>query len=327
MKSLISVIVPVYNAEARLNKCVQSILNQTYTNFELILVDDGSTDHSLNICKSFSQKDSRITVFHQQNQGVSVARNQGIALSKGDWIAFVDADDYLSDDYLSALSLKGNNSQVVISGYYSVSFSGDINFSHKTFKPTTLNIGNIANLPVWDEVLVYGTPWGKLFDSKIIKDYHISFPVGYQLHEDHQFYFDVLLHATKISTIDFIGYFYVNSGASSLSRKRVIPTWQKLGAYNSLSVKFNQIIDKHMLKKSKLPQTGNFIVRLYISAVILSYLKENRKCETPLFPSREIKDEIALFHLPTSIKGRIIKFILIYFSHHSQYIILKNIIK
>lgn len=326
MKSLISVIVPVYNAEARLNKCVQSILNQTYMNFELILVDDGSTDHSLNICKSFAQSDCRIMVFHQKKQGVSAARNQGIALSKGDWIAFVDADDYLSEDYLSELSLKGNNSQVVISGYHRVSLSGDI-ISHKTFRPTTLSIGNKANLPVWDEVLVYGTPWGKLFDSKIIKEYHISFPVGYQLHEDHQFYFDVLQHATKISTIDFVGYFYVNSGASSLSRKRIIPTWQKLGAYNSLSIKFNQIINKHVLEKTQLPHAGNFIIRLYISALILSYLKENRNREVPLFPSREIKDEIAHFHIPTSIKGRIIKFILMYFSHNLQYIVLKNIIK
>ena len=95
MKPLISVIVPVYNAGLSIEKCAKSILTQTFSNLELILIDDGSTDNSLFICRSLASQDARITVRHQSNQGVSKARNLGISISKGEWIAFVDADDYL----------------------------------------------------------------------------------------------------------------------------------------------------------------------------------------------------------------------------------------
>lgn len=93
---LISVIVPVYNAEKFLNRCVRSILSQTYKNLELLLIDDGSIDGSYNLCVEFAQEDARVHVFHQANGGVASARNLGLEKAKGDYIAFVDADDYLS---------------------------------------------------------------------------------------------------------------------------------------------------------------------------------------------------------------------------------------
>lgn len=94
-KLKVSIIIPVYNAEQYLRKCIESILNQELQQFELILVDDGSTDNSLSICQSYKQKDERVQVIHQINQGVSVARNTGIKVAKGEFIAFVDADDWI----------------------------------------------------------------------------------------------------------------------------------------------------------------------------------------------------------------------------------------
>lgn len=105
---LVSIIVPVYNAEKYLGKCVESILTQTFSNFELILVDDGSTDTSAKICDNFEKTDARITVFHKENGGQSSARNYGVNHSNGKWIAFVDADDYVTKEYLIVL-LKGIN--------------------------------------------------------------------------------------------------------------------------------------------------------------------------------------------------------------------------
>ena len=95
---MISVIVPVYNSEKRLHKCIDSILGQTYTNFELLLINDGSTDTSGDICEEFAEKDERIKVFHKKNGGASSARNIGIDNAKGEYICFVDSDDYVSDD-------------------------------------------------------------------------------------------------------------------------------------------------------------------------------------------------------------------------------------
>ena len=98
MSELISVIVPVYNVEKYLDKCIQSILGQTYSNIELLLIDDGSTDSSGAICDKYVTQDSRVRVFHKSNEGVSAARNWGLDNAKGEWIAFVDADDWIDSD-------------------------------------------------------------------------------------------------------------------------------------------------------------------------------------------------------------------------------------
>ena len=115
---MISIIVPVYNAEKYLHRCVDSILNQTYKNFELILVDDGSKDCSLQMCNEYSLKDNRVKVIHQENSGVSVARNVGLNFCSGQFIAFVDADDYIGPTMISKmLSGVQCGADIVISGF------------------------------------------------------------------------------------------------------------------------------------------------------------------------------------------------------------------
>ena len=101
--NLISIIVPIYNAETYLGQCIESLINQTYENIEIILVNDGSNDNSLKICNEYAEKDDRITVINQVNKGVSVARNAGIDNAYGQYITFVDADDYVIDDYCKIL--------------------------------------------------------------------------------------------------------------------------------------------------------------------------------------------------------------------------------
>lgn len=116
---LISVIVPIYNAEAYLSRCIDSILGQKYKNIELILVDDGSTDSSAKVCDEYATKDARVKVYHQRNSGVSAARNNGIDKSKGDYIAFVDADDYLDRNFAGEILKQAtkNNADYVCCGY------------------------------------------------------------------------------------------------------------------------------------------------------------------------------------------------------------------
>ena len=103
LKSLISIVIPVYNVEKYLEKCLQSVQNQTYNHFEVILVNDGSTDSSLSICEKFVNQDKRFSVFSKENGGMSSARNFGIKKAKGSFITFVDSDDYIVKDYLSHL--------------------------------------------------------------------------------------------------------------------------------------------------------------------------------------------------------------------------------
>ncbi|EHZ61025.1 glycosyl transferase 2 family protein [Streptococcus pneumoniae GA47210] len=127
MEDLISIVVPVYNVEKYLKKSIESILNQTYQNIEILLVDDGSTDSSGKICESFSKVDPRIRVFHKENGGLSDARNFGIEQMKGQYVAFIDSDDYISKDYVWKLysSIKNNDSEVSICSFLLVDEKGE----------------------------------------------------------------------------------------------------------------------------------------------------------------------------------------------------------
>ena len=119
MEDLVSVIVPVYNVEKYLNKCIDSIISQTYKNLEIILVDDGSPDNSGAICDEYAKKDTRIRVIHKENGGVSSARNVGIEISNGNWISFIDSDDWIEEDYFEIMlnEAKKENADIVFCGY------------------------------------------------------------------------------------------------------------------------------------------------------------------------------------------------------------------
>ena len=120
---IISIIVPVYNTEEYLDKCILSIMAQTYADFELLLIDDGSTDSSGSICDKYAAQDSRVRVFHKENGGVSRARNLGIDNSKGDYLLFLDSDDWLASDTFEILhrTLEREDADCVIFGFYQTS--------------------------------------------------------------------------------------------------------------------------------------------------------------------------------------------------------------
>lgn len=102
-KQLISIIIPIYNTQQYLSRCLESVINQTYKNLEIILINDGATDNSLSICQKYKSKDSRIVLLNQQNSGQALARNNALDIAKGDYIAFIDSDDWVSLDYIQAL--------------------------------------------------------------------------------------------------------------------------------------------------------------------------------------------------------------------------------
>ena len=116
----VSIIVPVYNMEKRLNKCLDSLINQTYKNIEIIVVNDGSMDHSLDIIREYQAKDSRINVINQRNMGISEARNNGLAIATGDYLCFADSDDYVELDMIEELvnKITTDKSDIVVCDYY-----------------------------------------------------------------------------------------------------------------------------------------------------------------------------------------------------------------
>lgn len=218
----ISVIVPVYNSERFLQRCLDSILNQTFSDFELILIDDGSTDSSGKICDDFKCKDKRIIVCHQDNQGSAVARNNAIAMAKGEYLAFVDSDDYIHPRYLEILSyiarqrdadivvcsfakgleesFKWNSYEIINPDSYGA-YKGDVFF--KDFEKK-------ESLKIW--VL-----WDKLFRRECFNG--IKMPAG-RVYQDNAVIYRILFAADKVIDTDFILYYYYANENSTTSRNK-----------------------------------------------------------------------------------------------------------
>lgn len=208
----ISIIIPVYNAERYLSECIESLLLQTLSSCEFIFVNDGSKDNSQNIIQSFQEKDNRIQIINQKNQGVSVARNNGIDAAKGNYIGFLDADDYVTPIFFESLynQAQQSNCDVVVSRY-TKEIKGNF------FKsPTSFNEGikydavflNEKILPYMIQKDNLNSCWNKIFKADLLKSNAIYFPKNVALGEDGLFNFKAFHFAKSIIFINESGYFY-----------------------------------------------------------------------------------------------------------------------
>lgn len=213
----ISVIVPVYNVEKYLPRCIDSILAQTFTDFELLLIDDGSSDYSGKICDEYAKNDERIRVFHQENGGVSSARNIGLDNAKGEWISFVDSDDWLENECYSSLLSDGDIADLTYFGcdcYFvngAVTIYSPADFYSDNRIEIEKQLALLKNNPQKFEYLGY--TWNKLFKKEIIDNYNLRFLRNLTLREDELF---TLSYARYVSSI--------RTKADTLYNYRVIPT-------------------------------------------------------------------------------------------------------
>lgn len=184
---MISVIIPVYNTSEYLRGCFDSILSQDYTDWEVILVNDGSTDNSLQICEEYALKDKRFSVFNQENKGVSAARNRGLAAAKGEYICFIDSDDSVKENYLShLLSLFADSNVRIVASRL---FEGN----KKTTDLHYIKGKNKVLRSVFDmQKGIRGYIGGKMFCADIIRDNNLCFNEGQILSEDTVFIYDYL---------------------------------------------------------------------------------------------------------------------------------------
>lgn len=206
-KDLISVIVPVYNVEKYLPQCIDSILNQTEKNLEIILVDDGSLDNSGKICDEFSKKDDRIIVIHKKNNGLSSARNAGLEIARGNYIGFVDSDDWLDKTMYEVLLklLKENNSDISCCDFFKTANSNDsIPHIDNEIINSYNNIESLNNFynGLYTQTVV---AWNKLYKRELFKD--ISYPVG-KIHEDEGTTYKLYYKANKITYTNRPLYYY-----------------------------------------------------------------------------------------------------------------------
>lgn len=202
---MISIIVPVYNVEKHLDKCIKSIIDQTYQNWELILINDGSSDQSGTICDKYAQIDSRIRVFHQPNSGASIARNKGIEVAEGEFITFIDADDWVESNYIKEVTSLNPDTLTLVA--YGVAYDFTDPSKNFNFIPTT------------DEILLHGLVCAKVWPTEVIRQNGIRFNENLHLHEDHVFFYDALKYINKIEIISKTLYHYMHYGERSLSRR------------------------------------------------------------------------------------------------------------
>lgn len=214
-----SIIVPVYNSERFLHKCIDSLLDQSYPDFELVLVDDGSTDSSGNICDEYAEKDLRIKVLHSVNQGVSMARNLGLSVVRGKYVNFVDSDDWVSPEYLEKYvdARKEYDYDLIYVEMVRVSEEGEENIiSLKEFSAKNAEYLSepLAHLLECGE---FGFTCNKSFKREIIQSNEISFCKDFRMFEDAIFTSVYCLHINSIKLISSAVYFY-RSVATSLVR-------------------------------------------------------------------------------------------------------------
>ena len=212
---MISIIVPVYNGEVFLNRCVKSILAQTYTGFELVLVDDGSKDNSGKICDEFAAKDCRVKVIHQKNAGVSAARNAGLDAAAGEYIGFVDADDYIAPyTYETALAACLDCDMAM---WDAVTVWADGKQESDTIPMLSEN--TVLEKKDWSPELLAqmaGAVWRCLYKAELLKT--VRFPVGIKLSEDRLFNMHAMGKARKLRYIKQAMYYRVVRPGSAVNR-------------------------------------------------------------------------------------------------------------
>ncbi|MGU8778425.1 glycosyltransferase [Clostridium perfringens] len=230
-KIKVSVIVPIYKVENYLSQCIDSILAQSYSNLEVILVDDGSPDSCPKICDNYQMYDSRIRVIHKENQGLGLARNTGLDIATGDYVLFVDSDDYIDIDMIKILLDKiiKNNSDTVFCGLNKVKQDGKIVkvpsiYKNNIFKGRSI-INNIllemvgSNPEDKEDSNIYMSVWHALYSMKIIKEHNIKFPSErIFMSEDISFHIDYLRYSKSATYIDNCLYYY-RENENSLSKK------------------------------------------------------------------------------------------------------------
>lgn len=213
---MLSVVIPIYNAEKFLERCIKSICNQTYSNIEIILIDDGSKDNSHVICDKFAAEDKRIKVIYKENGGVSSARNRGLDVAQGEYITFIDSDDWINPDLLERLMAQIGQADMAVGGYTTVSKAGNV---EQKYKDESLTCPECV-CSKFDELYAnnfFNAPFAKIYKRNILGTQRFDLSVA--LGEDFLFNLEYLSKCCKIKTVSSVGYFYNCMNESAATKK------------------------------------------------------------------------------------------------------------
>jgi glycosyltransferase involved in cell wall biosynthesis len=216
----LSIIIPCFNIEIHLSKCIESVLKQSFTDFELLLLDDGSTDGTLAVCESFKAIDDRIKVFSHDNRGVSYTRNRGIDLALGDYMMFIDGDDKIKPDYLDRFYHEKGDKKWVLCGFTNVNLSQK---SENTYYGQLLKLfpNQILQQKDFLKILEYyslSSPCARIYEKEVIRANGLSFREELSYQEDLVFNLDYLNYVEQVVLLDYYGYYYIHHQNSSTNK-------------------------------------------------------------------------------------------------------------
>lgn len=265
----ISIVIPVYNAEKTLVRCVESIVNQTYKSWELWLVDDGSSDASGEICDNYALIDTRVHVVHRKNNGVSSARNIGIEKSSGEYVMFVDSDDYLEHNALDILmgAIDKYEADIVMCGFFYHDEEGgeeEPNYIEKLFVGDNENFASEIFNDVFRKELL-NPPWNKAIKKSILQQNQLRFVLDYSICEDMIFTIDVLNCCKRIVFLNVPLYHYIYKKGDNLVNKF------HSNYYDALSVYYSKI--KDYLKAKKAITENRICINKFLVEKTIAYLK------------------------------------------------------
>lgn len=303
-EALISVIMPVYNAEKRLEMSINSVLNQTYQQLELILIDDGSTDSSAMICDLYARADKRVMVVHQENARVSAARNRGIQLATGEYLSFIDADDTI-DPETYAVVMKQFTDRSIDMVIYGMQFdyykNQKLQKRHikSIEKNYCFNVKNInAHFSYLSDQNYFLSSCNKVIKSTIIKDNQIVFEKEMSILEDFKFVLDVLEKSKKVCVLDGAWYHYYHDlNASQLKRRPAIDYIRNFQILDKRLREFSQKFE--MDKGSEREKINGMILRYYIIAIEKRFTSNDRLKEKYI----KMKEIITLNEFQTALKN------------------------
>lgn len=324
----VSVIVPVYNVEQYIQQCVDSILSQSYSDFELILVDDGSSDKSGDICDEYALKDKRVRVLHQKNAGVSAARNNGIEHALGEWVVFVDSDDFVTNDYLADFDVDKDDANLIIQGLEYFDERTKTFFNPVRVKTTTLKKESFMKSVSDNRLLHSGYPVSKAYNKSLL-DSNLRFDTSISYHEDHIFVLEAMSRAVNIRLVDSIAYKYrYFHSNNTLSTKR--HPWMNLA---KSADKMIACLDK--MKSRFIDEDSAYFQQIFtfayspkISAIYELYKTVPQYSQRKLLIKQIVdRNEMVKRYFPNEIKNQIVKMILLHFPFYIIDIFMMMVVK
>ena len=265
---MVSIIVPAFNSEKTIVRCVDSILKQSYYDIEVLLVDDGSTDKTSDICDNYAKLDPRILVYHKSNGGVSSARNLGLKHAKGEFITFIDSDDWVGENYISnLLTYLEQGVDLVISYNWYITEDKKEQEKYPTYKIDSTELFQL--LFIENDIHYHTSPWGKLYRKSIIDDMGLLFDDQMHIGEDLCFLYEYMLISESIFISSHTDYYYVADRAGSLT-KRVNSIESELHSYDRVRILINRIVKEKNITDKQAVSSLYWIVGTYVRRVLNS---------------------------------------------------------